>query len=656
MLIIEISSAMQYLTGSQASTGKQGVLGPTKIYLAVQPGGAETVGSPNSQPPPLAPVQQVTTQPQITAQEIKVQGNVFQANSEKTMQPIVSTLQPTTFVQQVCSMSPIVSTVIVQSNQVANGNSTSTIRQVLVNGQQSSALLQAMKANMEPNQIATVVQPSLASNETNKQFVVTPDYIQQTIKTALKQENLNPEIEEKLLQLQRYQENKMKQEPEIPPVVPRTNNQPIVNTIRVPIRKRPPNSRDDDTEWVMETPKRSRFTKNNEIKKEEPLVHQTIKEKPVSPRARVKLKDTQEDEKRVAMKTKIMVALFRQKESLKKEILRKRALLERELQCEIQKEVAEEIAAQTRLERTRQDEVRSGNNRRRSTTTSTLPIQGSPASPSGPSNIITSTPNSNIARSSNRPKRAQRQHSTPSSNMLRNSKKEKVYCICRTPYDETKFYVGCDLCNNWFHGDCVGITEESSKSMTEFICTECKRARDTQEIFCLCKQPYDESQFYICCDSCQDWFHGRCVGILQSEAENIDEYVCPNCQKNSSVNFANMKHLTDRDFEGLRKLIKQLQCHKSAWPFMEPVDPNEAPDYYRVIKEPMDLQKIENKITEQSYNKLSEFIGDMTKIFDNCRYYNPKESPFFKCAESLEAYFVNKIQFLREKLFENNKQ
>lgn len=27
--------------------------------------------------------------------------------------------------------------------------------------------------------------------------------------------------------------------------------------------------------------------------------------------------------------------------------------------------------------------------------------------------------------------------------------------------------------------------------------------------------------------------------------------------------------------------------HKSAWPFMEPVDPTEAPDYYKVIKEPM---------------------------------------------------------------------
>jgi Transcription factor involved in chromatin remodeling, contains bromodomain len=66
-----------------------------------------------------------------------------------------------------------------------------------------------------------------------------------------------------------------------------------------------------------------------------------------------------------------------------------------------------------------------------------------------------------------------------------------------------------------------------------------------------------------------------------------------------------------------------------------------------------DLQTIELRITERSYKKLSEFIGDMTKIFDNCRYYNPRESPFFKCAESLEAYFVQKIKCLRDKLVEN---
>lgn len=161
--------------------------------------------------------------------------------------------------------------------------------------------------------------------------------------------------------------------------------------------------------------------------------------------------------------------------------------------------------------------------------------------------------------------------------------------------------MGCDLCHNWYHGDCVGITESMSKRMTEFVCTECRHARETKELYCLCKQPYDESQFYICCDKCQDWFHGRCVGILQSEADNIDEYICPNCQVDSNINFANMKKLNNRDYEALKKLVKQMQGHKSAWPFMEPVDPTEAPDYYKVIKEPMGKQTTDDSYTIYYY-------------------------------------------------------
>lgn len=109
---------------------------------------------------------------------------------------------------------------------------------------------------------------------------------------------------------------------------------------------------------------------------------------------------------------------------------------------------------------------------------------------------------------------------------------------------------------------------------------------------------------------------------------------------------------------------------------MEPVDPHEAPDYYRVIKDPMgkwirietfgsivnkfsnlcsaDLQQIEAKINERNYTTLSEFIADMTKIFDNCRYYNPKESQFYRCAESLEGYFVQKIKFFRDNLVDKS--
>lgn len=188
--------------------------------------------------------------------------------------------------------------------------------------------------------------------------------------------------------------------------------------------------------------------------------------------------------------------------------------------------------------------------------------------------------------------------------------------------------------------------------MDKYICAECDTAHQstTEELYCLCRQPYDESQFYICCDQCQDWFHGRCVGVLQSEADSIDEYICPNCQKNTDINHANLKPLEQKDYENLKKLLKSLQSHKMAWPFQRPVDRKEVPDYYIVIKEPMDLKTVEQKLNNRLYHKLADFIGDMTKIFDNCRYYNPRNSSFYQCAEVLESFFVQKIKCFRQSI------
>lgn len=87
------------------------------------------------------------------------------------------------------------------------------------------------------------------------------------IKTALKQENLNPEIEEKLLlQLQRYQERQSKQEPDVPATISTRVSTP---SVRPPARKRPPSASKVDEDWVMETPKRTRPSRNSESRRDE---------------------------------------------------------------------------------------------------------------------------------------------------------------------------------------------------------------------------------------------------------------------------------------------------------------------------------------------------------------------------------------------------
>ena len=66
-------------------------------------------------------------------------------------------------------------------------------------------------------------------------------------------------------------------------------------------------------------------------------------------------------------------------------------------------------------------------------------------------------------------------------------------------------------------------------------------------------------RFYIGCDRCQDWFHGECVGISKLEADSIEMYVCPNCQKEEVADPIAQKPLTQSEFQHLAKLLKELR-------------------------------------------------------------------------------------------------
>ncbi|XP_052398142.1 nucleosome-remodeling factor subunit BPTF isoform X15 [Carassius gibelio] len=349
--------------------------------------------------------------------------------------------------------------------------------------------------------------------------------------------------------------------------------------------------------------------------------------------------------------SKLSALLFKHKEQLKADILKKRALLDKELQLQVQEELKRDLIKLRREKEKAQAAA------------AQAAAAAAAASTHGHSGLSSYTATVTSPSSAHKRKREEERDASKSkrkkmiSTTSKDSKRDiKLYCICKTPYDESKFYIGCDLCSNWYHGECVGITEKEAKKMDDYICSECKRAQEgsTEELYCICRTPYDESQFYIGCDRCQNWYHGRCVGILQSEATHIDEYVCPQCQSTEDA-MTVLTPLTDKDYEGLKRILRSLQSHKMAWPFLEPVDPNDAPDYYGIIKEPMDLSTMEERIQKRFYSKLTEFVADMTKIFDNCRYYNPSDSPFYQCAEFLESFFVQKLKAFKASRSHNNK-
>jgi len=50
-----------------------------------------------------------------------------------------------------------------------------------------------------------------------------------------------------------------------------------------------------------------------------------------------------------------------------------------------------------------------------------------------------------------------------------------------------------------------------------------------EELYCTCKQPADD-RFMIACDKCEEWYHGECINILESDSANIKYYYCAACR------------------------------------------------------------------------------------------------------------------------------
>ncbi|XP_070275734.1 death-inducer obliterator 1 isoform X2 [Myotis yumanensis] len=75
-----------------------------------------------------------------------------------------------------------------------------------------------------------------------------------------------------------------------------------------------------------------------------------------------------------------------------------------------------------------------------------------------------------------------------------------------------------------------GVKEEDPGSSVKHK-PECE-VYDPNALYCICRQPHN-NRFMICCDRCEEWFHGDCVGISEARGRllerNGEDYICPNC-------------------------------------------------------------------------------------------------------------------------------
>ena len=117
-------------------------------------------------------------------------------------------------------------------------------------------------------------------------------------------------------------------------------------------------------------------------------------------------------------------------------------------------------------------------------------------------------------------------------------------------------------------------------------------------------------------------------------------------------------------------LLCELAAHEDAWPFLEPVDARDVPDYHQVVKDPMDFSTLKKRLAADAelaaaaasaeeeeeqlatstsaskapsqkrgrfYSTLDIFVADARRIFSNARAYNAADTIYSKLATRLEG-------------------
>ncbi|CAO3616923.1 unnamed protein product [Cunninghamella echinulata] len=100
----------------------------------------------------------------------------------------------------------------------------------------------------------------------------------------------------------------------------------------------------------------------------------------------------------------------------------------------------------------------------------------------------------------------------------------------------------------------------------------------------------------------------------------------------------------------MRRICNKLRKHRAGAVFLQPVnvEVDGAPDYYDVIKNPMDLSKIKEKIDSKSYSSLAEFEDDVRLMLNNCYQYNGPGSYAYNQGQLLEAVLDKELSKGRE--------
>uniref|UniRef100_A0A3P8VVZ4 Bromo domain-containing protein n=1 Tax=Cynoglossus semilaevis TaxID=244447 RepID=A0A3P8VVZ4_CYNSE len=80
------------------------------------------------------------------------------------------------------------------------------------------------------------------------------------------------------------------------------------------------------------------------------------------------------------------------------------------------------------------------------------------------------------------------------------------------------------------------------------------------------------------------------------------------------------------ELSACEQLTVELVRHEDSWPFKKLVSKTQVPDYYDIIKQPIALSTIRERVNNCEYKSAGDFISDVELMFANCLQYNARHT------------------------------
>ncbi|CAF2594693.1 unnamed protein product [Rotaria sp. Silwood2] len=105
----------------------------------------------------------------------------------------------------------------------------------------------------------------------------------------------------------------------------------------------------------------------------------------------------------------------------------------------------------------------------------------------------------------------------------------------------------------------------------------------------------------------------------------------------------------------LESILNELRDMPEATMFLTPVNSRTYPDYYELIKNPMDLQKIRQRVLAHTYETREGFLNDIRQLVENSRQFNGEYDQITRDAQTIFAACFQKFAANEDKLMKLEK-